>query len=159
MEQALENEELNQEIIEHLMHPKNYGKLDEPSGVGVGHDEKTGEYVVFYIQTEDENIQEVSYATNGCQDTVVLGSMFTEMIKGDSIENGKNAVEKMDKRLSGMTVQQQVCAEMVLTSFIASLINRENRLKGKSEEMHVIKMKESCEVEEVETKEKENNDK
>ena len=146
MEQALENEELNQEIIEHLMHPKNYGKLDEPSGVGVGHDEKTGEYVVFYIKIEDENIQDVSYATNGCQDTVVLGSMFTEMIKGDSIENGKNAVEKMDQKLSGATAQQQVCAEMVLTSFIASLINRENRLKGESEEMHVIKMKESCEI-------------
>ncbi len=146
MEQALENEELDQEIIEHLMHPKNYGKLDEPSGVGVGHDEKTGEYVIFYIKTEDENIQNVSFATNGCQDTVVLGSMFTEMVKDDTIENGKNAVEKMDKKLSGMTAQQQVCAEMVLTSFIASLINRENRLKHESEEMHVIQMKESCEI-------------
>jgi len=146
MEQDLQSEELNEEIIEHLMHPKNYGKLDEPSGVGVGHDEKTGEYVIFYLKIESENIQEVSFATNGCQDTVVLGSMFSEMVKGDTIENGKDAVEKMDQRLSGMTAQQQVCAEMVLTSFIAALINRENRLKNASEEMHVIKMKESCEI-------------
>jgi len=146
MEQDLQSEELNEEIIEHLMHPKNYGKLDEPSGVGVGHDEKTGEYVIFYLKIESENIQEVSFATNGCQDTVVLGSMFSEMVKGDTIENGKDAVEKMDQRLSGMTAQQQVCAEMVLTSFIAALVNRENRLKNASEEMHVIKMKESCEI-------------
>jgi len=153
MEQALESEELNQEIIEHLMHPKNYGKLDDPSGVGVGHDEKTGEYVIFYLQTEDEKINDLRFATNGCQDTVVLGSMFTEMIKNDTIDNGKLAVEKMDQKLQGATAQQQVCAEMVLTSFVAALINRENRLKNETEEMHVIQMKESCESESENTHE------
>ncbi len=154
MEQALESESLNQEIIEHLMNPKNYGKLEHPDGVGVGHDEKTGEYVIFYIQTDDERLTDVKFATNGCQDTVVLGSMFTEMIKGDSIENGKMAVGKMDKQLSTATAQQQVCAEMVLSSFIAALVNRKNRLNGEKEEMHVELMKESCEIEESQEKEK-----
>ena len=34
---------------------------------------------------------------------------------------------------------------MVLEAFIASLINRENLLKGEKEEVHIIKMKDSCE--------------
>jgi hypothetical protein len=39
---------------------------------------------------------------------------------------------------------------MVLEAFVASLINRDNLLNGKKEELHIIKMKESCEVEENE---------
>ena len=34
-------EGLNPEVLEHLMDPKNYGKLDDADGVGVGLDEKT----------------------------------------------------------------------------------------------------------------------
>jgi ABC-type molybdenum transport system ATPase subunit/photorepair protein PhrA len=83
--------------------------------------------------------------------------MFTEMVKGDTIENGKTTVSKMDQKLSGASAQQQACAEMVLSSFIASLINRENRLKGEKEEMHIIKMKQSCDIEEE--KKEDTNDK
>ena len=159
MEEALESEELSREIIEHLMNPKNYGKLDDYDGAGVGHDDKTGKYVVFYVKTDGDIIKDVKFSTNGCQDTVVLGSMFTEMVKGDTIENGKTTVGKMDQKLSGASAQQQACAEMVLSSFIASLINRENRLKGEKEEMHIIKMKQSCEIEEKEEEKENTNDK
>jgi hypothetical protein len=37
---------------------------------------------------------------------------------------------------------------MVFTSFIAALKNFENLKNGKSEEAHILKMKESCETEE-----------
>jgi nitrogen fixation NifU-like protein len=143
-------EGMNPEVLEHLMAPKNYGKLDDPSGVGVAVDEKTGEYVIFYIKTDKELIQDLRYATNGCQDTVVVGSMFGEMIKGGDIENGKKAVSKMEEKLGGLTPKQRVCTDMVLESFIASLINRENLLRGEKEEVHILKMQESCEVEENE---------
>lgn len=144
MENALNSEALNQEIIEHLMHPKNYGKLDAPDGVGVGHDAVTGEFVIFYVAVKGGILTDTAYATNGCQDTVVLGSMFTEMIKGDTLENAQRAVKKLEAKLQGASAQQQACADMVLTAFGASLINRDNRLGGSGEEQHVITMKESC---------------
>lgn len=140
-------EGMNPEVLEHLMSPKNYGKLEDPSGVGVAVDEKTGEYVIFYIQTDENIITDLRYATNGCQDTVVVGSMFTEMIKGGDIENGKKAVSKMEEKLGGLTPKQRVCTDMVLEAFIASLINRENLLRGEKEELHILKMQESCEIE------------
>lgn len=144
MDNALNSETLSQEIIEHLMHPKNYGKLDAPDGVGVGHDAATGEFVIFYVAIKEGVLSDIAYATNGCQDTVVLGSMFTEMIKGDTLENAETAVRKLEAKLHGASAQQQACADMVLASFRASLINRDNRLGGADEEQHVIAMKESC---------------
>lgn len=139
-------EGMNPEVLMHLMDPKNYGKLENASGVGVAVDEKSGEYVIFYSLMDDLNIIDVRFATNGCQDTVVVGSMFTEMIKGYDVEYAQSSIAKLNEKLGGATPQQQICADMVLSSFVASMMNYENLQNGKSEEMHVLKMKETCEV-------------
>ncbi len=138
---------MNPETLEHLMNPKNYGKLENPSGVGVAVDEKTGEYVIFYTLLDGDAIKSAKFATNGCQDTVVVGSMFTEMIIDHDTEYANDAIKKMNKKLGGATPQQQICSDMVLSSFVASMMNYENLQNGKVEEMHVLKMKESCETE------------
>ncbi|MBA1437372.1 MAG: iron-sulfur cluster assembly scaffold protein [Epsilonproteobacteria bacterium] len=143
-------EGMNPEILEHLMSPKNYGKLDDANGVGVAMDDKTGEYVIFYAKFDGNTIADVKFATNGCQDTVVIGSMFTEMIKNNDTEYANKAIKKMHDKLGKLTPQQQICADIVFTAFIASMKNHENLLEGRDEELHVLKMKESCEVKEDE---------
>ncbi|MBA1433161.1 MAG: iron-sulfur cluster assembly scaffold protein [Epsilonproteobacteria bacterium] len=139
-------EGMSPEALEHLMYPKNYGKIEDADGVGVALDEKTGEYVIFYTKLEDELVKDVKFATNGCQDTVVIGSMFTEMIKGNDTDYAQKAVEKIHEKLGKLSAQQQVCADIVFTAFIASLKNKANKDKGADEELHVLKMKESCEI-------------
>jgi nitrogen fixation NifU-like protein len=146
-------EGMNPEILDHLMYPKNYGKLEEASGVGVALDEKTREYVIFYTLLDTDTIKDVKFATNGCQDTVVIGSMFTEMIMNNDLEYANKAIDKMNEKLGVMTPQQQVCADIVFSAFLASLQNFENLQNGKEEELHLFKMKESCEVKEEESNE------
>jgi len=141
-------EGMNPEVLEHLMNPKNYGKIDNPTAVGVALDEKTGEYVILYLNLEGDTILDVKYATNGCQDTVVIGSMFTDMIIKNDIEYAQKAIQKMHEKLGNLTPKQQVCADIVFTAFVAALMNNENKLAGKEEEMHVLKMKDSCDMEE-----------
>ena len=144
-------EAVSPEAIKHLMDPQNYGKLENPNCIGVALDEKTKEYVIFYTELDGEIVKDVSYATNGCQDTVVIGSMFSEMIKGNNLDYANGAIAKMHEKLETMTAQQQVCAEIVFTAFIASLKNFENLQNGKEEELHMLKMKESCEAENMPT--------
>ena len=141
-------EGVNPQTLEHLMNPKNYGKLDDADGVGVALDEKTKEYVIFYTKLDNETITDVRFATNGCQDTVVIGSMYTDMIKTNNLEYANKAIQKMNEKLGDMTPQQKICADIVFTAFIASIKNYENILNGEKEELHVLKMKESCEVKE-----------
>jgi len=139
-------EGMSPEVLEHLMNPKNYGKLEEPNGVGVALDEKTKEYVIFSILLDDTLIKDVKFATNGCQDTVVIGSMFTDMIMNNNLEYAQGAIKKMNDKLGNMSAQQQVCADIVFSAFSASLKNYENLQNGLEEELHLFKMKESCEV-------------
>jgi nitrogen fixation protein NifU and related proteins len=146
-------EGVNPQTLEHLMNPKNYGKLDDANGVGVALDEKTKEYVIFYTKLDNETITDVRFATNGCQDTVVIGSMYTDMIKTNDLEYANKAIQKMNEKLGDMTPQQKICADIVFTAFIASIKNYENILNGEKEELHVLKMKESCEIKEDDSNE------
>lgn len=137
---------MNAETLSHLMEPRNYGKLDDPSCVGVALDEKTKEYVIFYTLLDGENIKDAKYATNGCQDTVVIGSMFTDMIINNDLEYANGAIKRMNEKLGEMSAQQQVCADIVFSSFLASLKNFDNLQNGIEEELHVFKMKDSCDA-------------
>ncbi len=138
--------ELTDEKLENLMEPKNYGKLENPSGVGVALDEKTKEYVIFYSLLDGEIIKDVKFATNGCQDTVVIGSMFTDMIKNNNLDYANGAIQRITDKLGELTKEQKVCSDIVFTAFIASMKNCENRENGLDEELKVLKMKESCEA-------------
>jgi len=137
------------EKLDHLMEPKNYGKLDNANCVGIGLDEKTKEYVIFYTLLDGEIIKDVKFATNGCQDTVVIGSMFTDMIKGNNLEYANGAIQRITEKLGELTVEQKVCSDIVFTAFIASMRNFENLQNGKTEEVHILKMKDSCEAENI----------
>ena len=137
-------EGMNPEVIKHIMYPQNYGKLENPDGTGVAMDDKTNEFVIFTIKLSQDGISDINYATNGCQDTVVVGSMFTEMVKGESVEYAKGAIAKIEEKLGVLSPQQKICADMVFNAFVASLINVSNLAQGQAEEMHVIKTEESC---------------
>lgn len=139
-------EGMKPEVLEHLMHPKNYGKLENPSGVGVALDEKTKEYVIFYLLLEDGLVKDLKFATNGCQDTVVIGSMFSEMLKDNDLDYANGAIAKITEKLGTLSAQQQVCSDIVFSAFAASIRNYENIQNGIEEELHLFKMKESCET-------------
>jgi len=139
-------EGMNPEVLRHIMYPENYGKLESPDGTGVSMDDKTGEFVIFTLKLAKDGIEDIKFATNGCQDTVVVGSMFTDMVKGESVEYAKKAIAKIEAKLGGLSPQQKICADMVFNAFIAALINVSNLAEGKTEEMHVIKSEESCEI-------------
>lgn len=138
--------ELNDEIIEHLMHPKNYGQIEPSNGVGMGFDPKTQEFVIFYLHVRGERLENVGFATNGCQDTVILGSMFTEMIKGDTLPNAKRSSVLMKEQIQSAPASQQACAEMVLSAFDASLLNYVHREDGQDEAMYKLAISESCDI-------------
>jgi len=137
--------EISAEVLDHMMNPKNYGVMKDYDGLGMGADKKTGEFAMVYIKLDGEKLKNITFGCNACQDTVVAGSLFTEMVKGDSFENAKKALKLMDEKLEVASKKQQACSRMVLQAFRASIINKENRVNGMDEDMFTIDLKESCE--------------
>ncbi len=144
MEETVNGTELNEEIIAHMMQPKNYGKLDDPQGVGIGIDPRSGEYVIMYLTLEGSDLSQIAFATNGCQDTVVLGSVFTEMVKGASLCDATASAADLKKKVAQAPAKQQACSELVLSAFDGALLNRAHRMGGEDEEFHTIEIGSSC---------------
>ena len=137
--------EISAEVLDHMMNPKNYGVMKDHDGVGMGADKKTGEFAMVYIKLNDDKLENITFGCNACQDTVVAGSLFTEMVKGDTLDNSIQAMRLMEEQLSSVSKKQQACSGMVLQAFRASIINKENRVNGMEEDMFTIDLKESCE--------------
>ena len=57
-------EGLNRETLEHLMNPKNYGKIEDADCIGVGIDNATNSYVIMYIKSDETHILDVMFGTN-----------------------------------------------------------------------------------------------
>lgn len=162
----VEDKELQAEIGKHLMQPENYGKLEDANCIGVGVDHATKSYVIMYIKRDEGNLLDVKFGTNGTQDTTTLGSIFTEMIKGDSIENVIETVSILEKDLQDsyaaipppkvdtskpegeqverVSTEHQDSANMVLTAFRAAMRHYDRKKSGIQEEQFEMSIAKTC---------------
>ena len=140
--------DVSEEVLDHMMYPRNYGVMDEAQGVGMSADKSNGEFAMVYVHVVGDILNAIQFGANACQDTVVAGSLFTEMVKGDTLENAKKASKLMDEQLEQAPKKQQACSRLILRAFDAAVINRENRLNGDNEDMYKITLKETCEISE-----------
>lgn len=151
-------QDVTAEILEHMMSPKNYGQMENPTCVGMGVDTKTGEFALIYLQLEDEEIiSDIKYGCNACQDTVIAGSLFTEMIKGMNLIYAKEAAERLALKLQDAPQRQRACSMMVIKAFEASLLHNTSKKNGGGEDMCSLELDDSCEgMENIENMENEN---
>lgn len=139
-------QDVTAEILEHMMAPKNYGQMENPTCTGMGVDTKTGEFALIYLQLDDEDIiSDIKYGCNACQDTVIAGSLFTEMIKGMTLSYAKDASRRLEYKLAEAPERQRACSMMVIKAFEASLLHKMSKENGGSEDMCSLELNESCE--------------
>ena len=71
-------------VMDHFMHPRNVGEIENPDGVGQVGNAKCGDIMKMYLKIRDNVIQDVKFETFGCG--IASSSMATEMIKGKTID-------------------------------------------------------------------------
>ena len=73
-------------VMDHFMHPRNVGEIENPDGVGQVGNAKCGDIMKMYLKIRDNVIQDVKFETLGCGSAIASSSMATEMIKGKTID-------------------------------------------------------------------------
>ena len=138
-EQNEELERINAEIFSHMANPRNYGEMNENDGVGKCLNELTQEFLMVFIKVNENNILEnISYGCQENQDSSLSASIFTEMIKGDTLDNALESLMLMEQKVLNVPLSQKMNSSMVLNAFRAALINRENRMKNIDEDLFTI---------------------
>ena len=74
-------------VMDHFMHPRNVGEIENPDGVGQVGNAKCGDIMKMYLKIKDNRIEDVKFETFGCGSAIASSSIATEMIKGRTLED------------------------------------------------------------------------
>ena len=83
-----------EKVMDHFMHPRNVGEIDNASGVGTVGNAKCGDIMRMYIKVKDDVITDCKFNTFGCGSAIATSSMATEMIIGKSVQEALEVTNK-----------------------------------------------------------------
>jgi len=111
-------------LVEHMMNPKNYGKLEEPDATGMGKNPQNGEKVAIYLQVEKQDdplITDISFQAIGCTTTIVAGSIVTSEARDIHFSRAEELVSTTLGMLENQSPEDAACTEMVALALKAAL--------------------------------------
>ena len=76
-----------EKVMDHFMHPRNVGEIDNASGVGTVGNAKCGDIMRIFLDIdENQVVRDAKFKTFGCGAAIATSSMATEMIIGKTIQ-------------------------------------------------------------------------
>ena len=72
-------------VMDHFMHPRNVGEIENPDGVGQVGNAKCGDIMRMTLKIDDGVITDAKFTTFGCGSAIATSSIATEMIKGKPV--------------------------------------------------------------------------
>ena len=82
-------------VMDHFMHPRNVGEIENPSGVGTVGNAKCGDIMRIFLDIdENQVVRDAKFKTFGCGAAIATSSMATEMIIGKTIQEALEVTNK-----------------------------------------------------------------
>lgn len=76
----------SEKVMDHFLHPRNVGELENADGVGEVGNAKCGDIMKIYLKIENDTVTDVKFNTFGCGSAIASSSMATELIKGKPLD-------------------------------------------------------------------------
>ena len=84
-----------EKVMDHFMHPRNVGEIEDASGVGTVGNAKCGDIMRIYLDIdENQVVRDAKFKTFGCGAAIATSSMATEMIIGKTIQEALEVTNK-----------------------------------------------------------------
>ena len=117
-----------EKVMDHFMHPRNVGSIDNADGVGEVGNAKCGDIMKMYLKIKDGAIEDVKFETFGCGSAIASSSIATEMIKGKTIDEALALTNKdVVDALGGLPAHKLHCsvlAEEAIKSAVKDYYDR-----------------------------------
>lgn len=90
---SLSDDLYRETILDHYHHPRNRGELNEPAVKVEGVNPLCGDELTLYLDVEGGTIKDVKLQAKGCSINTASGSMMSEAVMGQSVEEAKKTIE------------------------------------------------------------------
>ena len=118
----------SEKVMDHFMHPRNVGEIENADGIGEVGNAKCGDIMKIYLKIDNNIITDVKFKTFGCGAAVATSSMATELIKANSVDEAlqltnKAVIEALDG-LPPIKIHCSVLAEEAVKAAVADYYKR-----------------------------------
>ena len=118
-----------EQVMDHFMHPRNMGEMEDASGVGTVGNAKCGDIMRIYIKVENDVITDVKFKTFGCGAAIATSSKATELVKGLTLEEAEKITNKMVmESLGGLPPVKVHCSVLAEEALHAAIQDYRERL-------------------------------
>jgi len=131
-------------FIDHMNNPRNYGKLENYDGCGIGKNPQNGESVIIYFTLKNALIDTIAFQVKACSTTVVSGSIFTDTLKGVDLKEAQTLTNIMLESLESVPEEEAACSEIVAAAFLAALEHYEKRQSDRDAPIVTKFIKKEC---------------
>jgi len=103
----------SEKVMDHFMHPRNVGEIENPDGVGEVGNPVCGDMMTFYIKVKDNKLEDVKFKTFGCGAAIAVSSMVSEMAMGKTLDEAlKITPQLVAEKLEGLPKQKFHCSNL-----------------------------------------------
>ncbi len=102
----------SEEVIDHWMHPRNWGLLNDANGYGKVKG-TCGDTMEISLEVRNGEITRCGFTTDGCGTAIACGSMTTELILDKSIGEADSVTEEtILQAFGGLPERDRHCATL-----------------------------------------------
>lgn len=122
----------SEKVMEHFMHPRNVGEIENPDGVGEEGNPVCGDMMTFYIKVKDNRLEDVKFKTFGCGAAIAVSSMVSEMAKGKTLEEALQITPAaVAAELEGLPKNKYHCSNLGAQALHKAIKDYLNKQKAK----------------------------
>jgi len=128
----------NETVIDHFLHPRNIGEVENPDGMATVGDPMCGDYMRVTIRVEEGRVIDFKFLTQGCPAAIATSSIATEVAIGKTLAE---ALELNDNDVinaaGGIPAKKAHCSLLAIRGLheaIREYLTRNARKKGEGHE-------------------------
>ena len=118
----------NETLIDHFMHPRNAGEIENPDAMAVVGDPTCGDFIRVYLKVENGRISVFKFLTQGCPGAISTSSIATELAIGKTLEEALQLTDNdVIEAAGGIPARKAHCSLLAIRGLHEAVLNYQKK--------------------------------
>jgi nitrogen fixation NifU-like protein len=114
----------NETLIDHFMHPRNVGEIENPDAMAVVGDPACGDFIRVYIKVENDRLSAFKFLTQGCPGAISTSSIATELAIGKTLDEALQLTDSdVIEAAGGIPARKAHCSLLAIRGLHEAILN------------------------------------